>query len=99
MLEVSISKKATLNYQFAPDLPPAAADVTQRSRIIMNFIANASDALADQSGTIAISTGTEACDRACLREEPANLASRLPAVAELAPGAILSAFERCLGSS
>ncbi len=68
MLEVSISKKAVLKYNFAPNLPAIEGDPTQIRQIVMNLITNASDAIGDKSGAICISTGAMECDRAYLRE-------------------------------
>ncbi len=66
MLEVSISKKAVLKYNFAENLPTFNGDTTQMRQIIMNLITNASDAIGDKSGIIALSTGAMDCDRAYL---------------------------------
>lgn len=63
MLEVAISKKAVLKYRFAPDLPAVEADATQIRQVVMNLIVNASEAIGDRSGVIAISTGLMDCDR------------------------------------
>ncbi len=68
LLEVSISKKAVLRYNFAADVPPVRADATQLRQVVMNLITNASDAIGDESGVIAISTGVVACDHAYLAE-------------------------------
>ena len=68
MLQVSVSKKATLRYQFATDLPPVEADATQLRQVVMNLITNASDALGDASGVIEVSSGVMECDRAYLSE-------------------------------
>ena len=68
MLEVSISKKVVMRFNFAPHLPPVEADVTQLRQVIMNLIVNASEAIGDKSGVIAISTGAMECDRAYLSE-------------------------------
>ncbi len=59
LLTAVISKKATLTYRLAPHLPRVEGDATQLRQVIMNLITNASDALGDQPGTIAIATGTE----------------------------------------
>ena len=56
LLETIISKKATLHCAFATELPAIEADITQLRQIVMNLITNASDALADQKGTISIRT-------------------------------------------
>jgi PAS domain S-box-containing protein len=66
LLEVSISKKAVLKYNFADNLPSFNADVTQVRQVIMNLITNASEAIGDRSGVIALSTGAMNCDRAYL---------------------------------
>jgi len=63
MLQVSISKKAVLRFNFADSLPTVDADATQLRQIIMNLVINASEAIADKSGVIAISTGCMQCDR------------------------------------
>ncbi len=68
MLEVSVSKKASLRYLFAEELPPVEADATQMRQIIMNLITNASEALGDESGVISVATGVMECDRAYLSE-------------------------------
>ena len=66
LLEISISKKAVLKYNFADNLPPIDGDATQIRQIIMNLITNASEAIGDESGVIALSTGAMDCDRAYL---------------------------------
>lgn len=66
LLEVSISKKCLIKYQFAVDLPAVDADATQLRQVAMNLIINASEAIGGQSGAITVRTGTVACDRAYL---------------------------------
>ncbi|MBT3201389.1 MAG: PAS domain-containing protein [Phycisphaerales bacterium] len=63
LLEVSISKKAVLKFNFADNLPSFDGDATQIRQIIMNLITNASEAIDDTSGVIALSTGVMHCDR------------------------------------
>ncbi|MBT3198686.1 MAG: response regulator [Phycisphaerales bacterium] len=63
LLEVSISKKAVLKYNFANNLPTFDGDATQIRQIIMNLITNASEAIGDKSGVIALSTGAMNCDK------------------------------------
>ena len=67
LLEVSISKKVVLKYDFADNLPAIEADATQIRQVIMNLITNASEALGEESGTIKITTGTKKCTREFLR--------------------------------
>jgi PAS domain S-box-containing protein len=68
LLEVSISKKAILRFNFENNLPAVEADVTQLRQIVMNLITNASDAIGDRSGIISVATGAVQCDRAYLSE-------------------------------
>lgn len=68
LLEVSISKKCVLKYHFAHELPPVEVDVTQLRQVIMNLIINASEAIGDRSGVIAITTGAMECDDRYLAE-------------------------------
>jgi len=63
LLEVSISKKAVLKYNFAENLPTFDGDVTQIRQVVMNLITNASEAIGDRSSVIALSTGAMHCDR------------------------------------
>jgi PAS domain S-box-containing protein len=67
LLEVSISKKAILRYNLSENLPSVEGDATQLRQIIMNIVINASDAIGDKSGVIAISTGCIDCDRNYLK--------------------------------
>jgi len=68
MLNVSVSKKAVLQYNFSKDLPDIEADTSQIRQVIMNLFTNASEAVGDRGSVISISTGTMEADRACLQE-------------------------------
>ena len=68
MLEVSISKKAVLRLNLTPNLPPVEADATQIRQILMNLVINASEAVSERSGVIAISTGCVDCNRNYLND-------------------------------
>jgi two-component system cell cycle sensor histidine kinase/response regulator CckA len=57
LLGASVSKKANLSYELPSDLPLIEADPAQISQVAMNLITNASDALGEGSGSIAVSTG------------------------------------------
>jgi PAS domain S-box-containing protein len=76
MLKVSVSKKASLQYSFAADLPAVEVDATQMRQVIMNLITNASESLGDESGAISVATGVMDCDRAFLAES--HLDDKLP---------------------
>jgi signal transduction histidine kinase len=63
LLEMSISKKTTLAYDLAPELPSIEADATQIRQIVMNLITNASESMGDAGGVVSIRTSTVACRR------------------------------------
>jgi PAS domain S-box-containing protein len=67
MLQVSISKNAVLRVNLTPTLPTVEADATQIRQIIMNLVINASEAISEKSGIIAITTGCMDCDKEYLR--------------------------------
>ncbi|MEQ8188538.1 MAG: PAS domain-containing protein [Candidatus Eremiobacterota bacterium] len=72
LLEVSISKKCLLKYNFAKELPFIEGDATQLRQVIMNLIINASDAIGEYSGVISLNTGIMYCDHAYLSESYIN---------------------------
>lgn len=76
MLEVSISKKASLRYNLSENLPSIEADPTQVRQVVMNLIINSSEALGEQAGVISVSTGVVHCDASCL--ESTHLHEELP---------------------
>ena len=57
LLEVSISKKAVITFGLDSEIPAIRCDTTQIRQVIMNLIVNASDALENNRGEIAIATG------------------------------------------
>jgi signal transduction histidine kinase/CheY-like chemotaxis protein len=59
-----ISKQAQLTLHLARDLPAVVVDATQLRQVVMNLITNASDALQDRPGTVALETGLVQADRA-----------------------------------
>ena len=66
MLQISISKKAVLRFHLEKNLPPVEVDATQLRQVIMNLVINASEAIGDRSGVIALTTGLTRVDRAYL---------------------------------
>jgi PAS domain S-box-containing protein len=62
MMKVSISKKVGLRLNLDHDLPAIEADASQISQVIMNLVTNASEAIGDECGVIALSTGIRECD-------------------------------------
>jgi len=67
LLDLSISKKASVRYDLAEGLPPASVDATQIRQILMNLVLNASEALGDRPGAITLATGTQVIDLEYLR--------------------------------
>ena len=57
LLQANVSKKAELVRRLADDLPRIEGDASQLGQLLMNLVVNASEALADQPGTIEIRTG------------------------------------------
>ena len=68
ILEVSISKKAVLRYNLAPHLPQVEADAAQMRQVILNLVMNASEAVAEHSGYVSVSTGVTSCDSTYLAD-------------------------------
>jgi PAS domain S-box-containing protein len=79
LLEISVSKKATLEFAPASPLPDLEADPSQLRQIVMNLVINASEALEDKPGLITINTRVTKIDAASL--EPLH-----PAAPEVAEG-------------
>lgn len=55
LLDVSISKKVTIQYCLAENVPLIRGDISQIRQVAMNLITNASEAIGDRTGVIAIS--------------------------------------------
>ncbi len=67
LLNISISKTCVLRLNLAPALPAVEGDATQLQQIIMNLVINASEAIGERSGVIAVSTGVMRADEEYLR--------------------------------
>lgn len=72
----SVSKKAAVKWELASALPPIEADATQIRQVLMNLVTNASEALCDKAGTIAIRTGVMDASRQYLSQT--QLGENLP---------------------
>ena len=59
----AISKKASLGYDLAKDLPAIEADASQIQQVLMNLVSNSSDALGEASGLIEVTTGLVTASR------------------------------------
>jgi PAS domain S-box-containing protein len=72
LLGVSISKKVVIKYNFFSGLPSVMADATQMRQVVMNLITNASEAIAEVSGVVTLSTGVMDCDDEYLKSVVGN---------------------------
>ncbi len=54
LLHVSIGKRTTLHYEFAPGVPAVEGDEAQLRQVVMNLILNASEAIGDGNGAITV---------------------------------------------
>jgi len=77
LLQVAISKKVALKFNFCDRLPAIVGDAAQLQQVLMNLITNASDAIGDTHGTIALATGAVEAGQEYLASEFA--AQGLPA--------------------
>jgi PAS domain S-box-containing protein len=66
LLQVSISKRAVMKFQLADGLPVIMGDATQLRQVIMNLVINASEAISDKSGFVAVTTALTRADRSYL---------------------------------
>ncbi len=83
LLTVSISKKAVVRHDLAPNLPRISADPSQMQQLVMNLVTNASEAIGEEvSGLITVRTGVQGVD------ETTNV-GLLPAL-PLAPGSYVT---------
>ncbi|MDP9002705.1 MAG: PAS domain-containing protein [Myxococcota bacterium] len=77
LLALSVSKKATLELLLDDALPSIQADATQIRQVMMNLVANASEALVDGEGTIRVRTSRATFGPGILRRE--GTSEHLPA--------------------
>ncbi len=57
LLKVSVSIRASMEYELASEIPPIEGDATQIRQVVMNLIINASEATAEEGGVVRVSTG------------------------------------------
>ena len=57
MVRAVTTKKCEIGYHLAPSLPTIEADASQIRQVVMNFVANASEALGEEGGEIEVRTG------------------------------------------
>jgi PAS domain S-box-containing protein len=59
LVEAAVPKKVTLEMRLARELPEIEADVNQIQQVVLNLVSNAAEAIGEDAGTIAISTGSD----------------------------------------
>ncbi len=69
LLEVSISKRVELTYDFSDREATIEADATQLRQVVLNLVTNASEAVGDRNGSILIRTGTRQFSQAELARD------------------------------
>lgn len=68
MLEVTISKKVVMRYNYFPNLKSIRGDATQIRQVVLNLVINASEAIGQNSGVISVSTGILECEDKYLKD-------------------------------
>ena len=63
LLRPSLPPGREIRFALAHPAPGVEADATQVRQIVLNLLLNASEAMAEQGGTIEVSTGEVSCDR------------------------------------
>lgn len=63
MLSMTVSKNTVIRYGLANDLCSIQGDLSQLRQVIMNLVANASDAIEQEQGLITVSTGISGRDQ------------------------------------
>jgi len=76
--QVTLSKKAALSYDLAPEPLYLEADAAQMNQVVMNLTTNGAEAIGDQEGSLRVTTSAQWLDRRQLDE--------LPGGGELDPG-------------
>ena len=82
LLEVSLSKKVTMQFSLDPSLPWIEADEGQVQQVVMNLVTNASEAIGDRQGLITLTT--------CQREVGEDTMARYFPGQEVPPGTYVS---------
>jgi signal transduction histidine kinase/integral membrane sensor domain MASE1/CheY-like chemotaxis protein len=68
LLQLSISKRAHLELEYADAALPVLIDVTQIRQVLMNLILNSAEAIGEKGGTVTLRTGRMRADAAYLAE-------------------------------
>lgn len=63
LLEINVSAKAVLRFEYGDDLPLLQADEQQLRQVVISLVTNATEALGDQPGLIQVRTGARELGR------------------------------------
>ena len=83
LLRTFVSRTITLNLHLDRTLPTIEADAAEMQQVVMNLITNAAEAIGEQGGAIALSTGAMDCADDYLAR---NLAAPASPESEVQPG-------------
>ncbi|MFO0948443.1 MAG: response regulator [Planctomycetota bacterium] len=72
LLDVSISKKVSLQFAIADNMPAVEGDAAQIQQVVMNLITNASEAIGSASGTVTVRIGVVQAGRELLSKSILN---------------------------
>lgn len=72
LLDVSISKKVSLQFVITDNLPAVEGDAAQIQQVVMNLITNASEAIGVESGTVTVRIGVVEATRSLLSKSILN---------------------------
>ena len=70
LLAISTAKRAVVEYELPPSLPPVSGDLAQIQQVVMNLVINAAEAIEGGKGLIRVRAGSMHCDREYLLAHP-----------------------------
>lgn len=78
LLETSVGKGVALRYELAAELPTVQGDADQLRQMVLNFVANASEAMSGAGGIVTLRTGRVAASAEYLAEGVVGAESPVP---------------------
>jgi PAS domain S-box-containing protein len=76
LLKISVTKRAVIQADLAPDLPAIRASAAQIRQVVMNLVTNASDAIEDRDGVIRVMTRCVPPERESAAVSPGAMTDR-----------------------
>ncbi len=68
LLQISLNKRVSLNFNLASTLPAIEADPSQMRQVVMNLVINASEAIGEANGTVTVNAGAIQVDQTYLNQ-------------------------------